>query len=121
MNKYALKPAHEAEEMTFDWGRLYWYAGGPMGNSEHQTLGLCVLKPGCENPRHYHPNCEEVLHVLAGSIEHFVDGEGWLPMQPGDTITIQTGVWHHARNVGGEEARLLIAFSSEDRQTVGED
>jgi quercetin dioxygenase-like cupin family protein len=92
-----------------------------MGNSDHVTVGRCVLAAGKQNPRHYHPNCEEVLHVLSGSIEHYVDGEGWFAMNEGDTISIAQGVWHHARNIGDDEAHLLICFSSEDRKTIGED
>ena len=110
-----------AESAVFDWGRLYWYANGAAGSSEHQTVGRCVIEPGQQNPRHCHPNCEEVLHLLSGHIKHFVEGRGWLPMLPGDTITIGRDVWHHARNVGPGPAEMIICFSSPDRQTIGED
>ena len=106
--------------MDFPWGSLHWYAGAPSGNSDTMTLGRCVLKPGQANPKHYHPNCEEILHVLSGEIEHFVDGQGWFRMSPGDTVSIAANVWHHARNVGSADAHLLISFSSPNRQTIGE-
>ena len=32
------------------------------------------MKPGGSNPAHRHPNCEEVLHVLEGDVEHYVEG-----------------------------------------------
>jgi len=115
-----MKQSADADTADFEWGRLHWYAGAPQANSEFVTVGKCVLFPGKENPRHYHPNCEEVLHVLAGTIDHFVEGDGWLPMNAGDTITISKNVWHHARNVGAEEAHLLICFSSANRKTIGE-
>ncbi len=120
MDKYALTPAAKFETLDFDWGQLHWYASGPMHSSDHVTLGRCILKPGMANPRHYHPNCEEVLHVLTGRIEHFVDGEGWIDMNQGDTITIAQNVWHQARNTTEADAHLLICFSSKDRQTIGE-
>ncbi len=120
MEKFVITESDKAEQVDFDWGRLYWYASGPQGNSDHMTVGKCVLSPGQENPKHYHPNCEEVLHVISGKIEHFVDGDGWTAMGPSDTITIARDVWHQARNVGDVEAHLLICFSSKDRQTVGE-
>jgi len=41
-------------------------------------------------------------------------------MGPGDTVSIPTGAVHNARNVGDGEAVFVIAFSSPDRQTVGE-
>lgn len=120
MQKYALRVSDSVEPVEFDWGRLYWYVNGETDTSADQTVGRCVLKPGCQNPKHYHPNCEEVLHLLTGRIEHFVDGEGWLEMQPGDSITIEKNVWHQARNIGSETAEMMICFSSADRQTIGE-
>ncbi|MEX0776715.1 MAG: cupin domain-containing protein [Phycisphaeraceae bacterium] len=120
MDRFALCDADSAQVMTFDWGRLYWYASGPQGNSSALTVGKCVLDPGQANPKHYHPNCEEVLHVLSGRIEHFIDGAGWMTMGSGDTLAVAPNVWHHARNTGDVEAHLLICFSSADRQTVGE-
>lgn len=120
MEKYVIKPSGEVDLVDFEWGCLHWYAGAPQSNSDHVTVGKCVLFPGQANPKHYHPNCEEVLHVLSGRIEHFVEGEGWLPMKTGDTITVKQDVWHQARNVGDDEAHLLICFSSPERKTIGE-
>lgn len=120
MESYALKKSEESPAIHFDWGRLYWYASGPEGNSDAQTFGKCVLLPGQGNPRHLHPNCEEILHVAKGSIDHFVDGVGWIPMKEGDTITIAANIWHCARNTGDGEAELFISFSSEERETIGE-
>ncbi len=52
------------------WGRITWYASGPLGNSRTMTVGEAVIRPGQENPRHYHPNCDEILHVVRGRILH---------------------------------------------------
>lgn len=112
--------AGEAEAAEFDWGKLFWYASGKLGNSEHMTFGKCVIKPGCENPGHRHPNCEEVLHVLSGRILHHVEGSEPFEMGPGDTIALPADLSHYARNTGGEDAVLMIAFSSPDRQALGE-
>lgn len=120
METFAFSESDAAEVLPFDWGRLYWYASGPQGTSNTMTVGKCVLKPGEANPKHYHPNCEEVLHVLSGRIDHFVDGKGWFKMGPGDTVAIAPNIWHQARNIGDDEAHLFICFSSADRQTVGE-
>lgn len=110
----------EAETRAFEWGRLEWFASGKMGNSAAMTVGRCTLHPGCENPRHVHPNCEEVMHLLSGSIEHYIEGLGWFPMNAGDTVTIAAGRPHHARNRGDENAVLFLAFSSPQREVVGE-
>tara|TARA_B100000941_G_C28264468_1_gene428274 strand:+ start:24 stop:455 length:432 start_codon:yes stop_codon:yes gene_type:complete len=112
---------HEQASMeSFEWGELHWYAAGELSHSTGLTVGRCILKSKCSNPIHYHPNCEEVLHVLGGSIEHYIDGKGWFVMNTGDSITIPKDIKHGARNIGDGEAHLLIAFSSAHRQTIGE-
>lgn len=114
-----LTRADDVVTETQSWGRLEWMVSGALGNSETMTVGRCHIAPGEANPRHYHPNCDEVLHVLRGTIEHTVDDE-LISMGPGDTISIPTGAWHNARNVGTDDAVFVITFSSADRQAIGE-
>ena len=99
------------------WGHLVWQISGPLGNSHALTLGRCVLEPGQANGRHLHPNCDEVLEVLEGSIVHSL-AEQEFAMERGDVITIPAGIVHNARNVGQGGANLLICFSSAWRETV---
>lgn len=108
-----------AASQPFEWGRLTWFASGSLGNSSAMTVGLCEISPGAANPRHVHPNCEEVLHVLRGRIVHTL-GDEEVVLEAGDTIAVPPLVAHNARNVGEEVAELLVAFSSAERQTRGE-
>jgi len=113
----ARSTGHEVEETP--WGRLVWMVAGRLGNSTTMTVGRCYIDPGQANPRHHHPNCDEVLHVLEGTIEHSA-GDELVAMGPGDTISIPAGVVHNARNVGTEQAVFVISFSSAHREVVGE-
>lgn len=115
-NKAILR-SHEAIVEEFDWGGLWWFASGKVGNTEAMTVGRCLIKPGQENPRHYHPNCEEILHMVSGKIVHSLGDEAF-EMGPGDTITIPPHVVHNARNMGTEDAIMTISFSSAYRQFV---
>ena len=101
------------------WGEITWYVSGELGNSDTLTVGEAVIKPGQQNPRHFHPNCDEVLHVLKGHILHSMN-EKTVEMRAGDTVSIPMGVKHNAKNIGTEDAVLAISFSSADRQVVGE-
>lgn len=102
-----------------EWGRLVWMVDGATGTSDTMTIGRCYINPGQNNPRHLHPNCDEVLYVLRGTLEHTIDDDAF-PMQAGDIVSIPTGHWHNARNVGDEVAELVICFNTPDRQTIGE-
>ncbi|MCC7353839.1 MAG: cupin domain-containing protein [Anaerolineae bacterium] len=117
MTEKALLKAHETTGDEFDWGKLWWFASGKLGNSEAMTTGQCLIKPGQENPRHYHPNCEEILHLISGRIVHSL-GDEEFEMWPGDTITILPNVVHNARNAGTDDAIMTISFSSAYRQFV---
>jgi quercetin dioxygenase-like cupin family protein len=113
----AVTSAESYEVEPTPWGRLVWMIAGRLGNSATMTMGKCYIDPGSANPRHYHPNCDEVLHVLDGDIEHTLNGHTFR-MSAGETLNIPQGSPHNARNVGKAEAVLLIAFSSADRQTI---
>jgi quercetin dioxygenase-like cupin family protein len=119
MNGHLLLHAKDAVIQTFDWGELHWYANSQIGNSQTMTVGQCILKPGCENPRHFHPNCDEILRVVQGRIQHSIADEA-VEMGPGDTISIPADIVHNALNIGTEDAIMMIVFSSSERQTVGE-
>lgn len=98
------------------WGSLTWFANGKLGGAQGSTVGQCVIFPGCANTLHSHPNCEEVLHLIQGRILHSFNGEE-APMEPGDTIVIPAGVLHNAKNLGDEEAVMIISYSSPERRT----
>jgi quercetin dioxygenase-like cupin family protein len=115
-----LLPSEKAERLDFDWGTLNWYASGSLGNSSEVTVGNCRLKSGCSNPRHYHPNCSEILVVIKGKILHTMADGTESEMKPGDTVTVLPKVWHRATNIGDSEALLFIVFTSADRQIVVE-
>ena len=120
MKRATVRRSREAQIQEEGWGRLVWYARRSLGNSEDMTVGLCVLKPGMSNPRHYHPNCSEVLVVWKGKITHTIHEKKEVVLREGDCVTIPPLLFHQARNVGKTEAVLFIAFSSADRQAVFE-
>ena len=107
----------ELQADAFPWGGIKWLTNAAMQPGAEQTFGLVHIAPGQQNPPHYHPNCEEILHVLSGECEHTYDNERY-HLNPGDTIRVPSGVKHHAINSGWEPLRAVISFSSGDRQTV---
>jgi quercetin dioxygenase-like cupin family protein len=115
-----VRSASIATRQTFDWGELIWFASGQQKNCDAMTIGQCVLKPGAANPRHLHPNCTEVLVVQQGRVLHTGPDETQVELREGDTVTIPAGQWHQVVNIGDGPAVLFIAFSSADRQTIGE-
>ena len=119
MAEISVLRSSECEVVDADWGELRWHASAQLGNSEDITVGRCLLKPGQSNPRHFHPNCSEVLVVIAGSVAHTLDADAEVELRAGDTVNIPIGAPHQARNLSAtDEAVVFIAFSSADRETV---
>lgn len=115
--KLCVTERDELPEQRFPWGTLRWLANDQLLPGALQTFGICHIAPGMSNPLHYHPNCEEVLHVLAGRGRHSLDGQ-WVTLRPGTTVRIPAGVKHHLINESEATMVCVIAFSSGDRQTV---
>jgi quercetin dioxygenase-like cupin family protein len=109
--------SEEVPVEQFEWGTLQWLCNARLSPGAEQTLGICRLLPGRRNPLHYHPNCEEVLHMLAGQGRHSYDGL-FVDLRPGDTMRVPAHVRHNLENIGTETIVCLIAFSSGNRETV---
>jgi len=99
------------------WGTLQWLCNGKLSPGAAQTVGIATILPGQRNPVHFHPNCEEVLHVLSGRGLQSYDGRA-IELKAGMTIRIPAGVKHNMVNTGPETLKALISFSNGDRQTV---
>jgi quercetin dioxygenase-like cupin family protein len=97
-----------------DWGSLTWLAGTTVGNADDLSVARVVIRTGCANPPHRHPDCEEILHLLSGELCHYV-GPAQVRLQAGDTLTVRAGQTHHAVNTGREDAEMIVAYSSGDR------
>lgn len=102
---------------TFSWGTLKWLCNDQLQPGAAQTVGICHILPGQRNPVHYHPNCEEVLYMLAGSGVHSFDGQV-VALKPESVVRIPAGVRHNLANTGTEPIVCLICFSSARRETV---
>jgi quercetin dioxygenase-like cupin family protein len=110
----------EYRTVSQDWGSLTWFVSAEQGNCGTMTVGQATLKPGQASARHMHPNCDEVLHVIKGTIVHSLGDGKEARMSAGDTVTIPVGIAHYARNVGDEEAVMILSYSSAYRKVVNE-
>ena len=98
-----------------DFGSVEWVEreGYPAG--AELTVGVATFGAGKSNVEHIHPNCEEVVYVLDGEVEHTL-GDQRTTLRAGDLIIVPRGVPHQLINNGAEAARAYIVFSSPDRR-----
>ncbi len=107
----------EVSTLGFDWGSIRWLVSGYQIEDAQITFGFVEINARASNVRHYHPNCDEVLYVLAGELDHGL-GDEVFRLTPGMAIHIPAGVWHSAINRSDVVARVVVAYSTGDRQTV---
>ena len=101
------------EEITRDrpdWGEMGWISRP----SDTQARNICeievTLEPGFAHNFHKHPRQEEVIYVMAGEIEQWLETEN-RTLNPGDALFIGPDVVHASFNVGTQTARLLVILS----------
>jgi mannose-6-phosphate isomerase-like protein (cupin superfamily) len=86
------------------------------------TVRRVVIPPdgvsGTRGP-HIHPDCAEVILVLAGSGEFTAGDQAW-PAGPGDVMVVSAGQPHRTRNTGGEDLVLYCFFPVPAITTVEE-
>jgi len=109
-----------ATKEEFSWGEIRWLYGQYFDDEGEMTFGVVKMKPGEENALHSHPNCEEILYLIQGEVEHLYEGRSF-QLSPGMAIRIPAGIKHKMRNIGKEEARAIIVFSTPARMTEIED
>ena len=116
MNTHHLT-SHAAQSQRRDesWGSLLWLANQQLDNADGLTLGRVIIKRGHSNPRHRHPNCEEVLYLLSGQLQHTL-GDETFDLSAGDTLSIPAGAWHNARSVGEQDADMIVVYDSAQRE-----
>jgi quercetin dioxygenase-like cupin family protein len=100
-----------------DFGSVHWVVRAEDPTGAEMTVGVAVFDAGKSNVEHIHPNCEEVVFVLEGEVEHTLGVQRTM-LRAGDLIVVPRNVPHHLINGGDKPVRCLIVFSSPDRQFV---
>ncbi len=96
----------ETPPETLDWGQLRWMSHPPSTDARALTVIEVTITPGQGHDFHKHPDQEEVIYVISGNVEQWLDTEKRVLCQ-GDSVFIGADVVHASFNVGDGDARLL--------------
>lgn len=98
------------EREQLEWGELGWISR-PAFTGARQIVAIEVtLLPGQGHNFHKHPDQEEVIYVLAGEVEQWLEGNRQ-NLQAGDSVFIDADVVHASFTAGNQPARLLAILS----------
>jgi quercetin dioxygenase-like cupin family protein len=104
MKKFIIRSETPREQL--DWGTLGWLSHPPTTNNKNLTVIDVELFPGKGHDFHKHPDQEEVIVCVKGTLEQWV-GEEMRMLKPGDSVFIQADEVHASFNMGDENAYAL--------------
>ena len=88
----------------------HWYCRPGMVKDTNLMFVRAHLPPGQAHPFHFHPNMEEILYVLSGQAEQWVERERRV-IGPGDSLYLPAGVVHGTYNIGDTVLDFLAILS----------
>jgi len=99
-------PSNEAERERLDWGVMGWLSR-PSSTGAKQLVVIEVdLMPGFGHNFHRHPDQEEVIYVIDGQVEQWLEQDSQV-LTNGDSLFIAAGVVHASFNVSDKPAKFL--------------
>jgi quercetin dioxygenase-like cupin family protein len=101
----------EVEEKKIPGRFIRWIADDKTLQPKH--LSSCVIRvmPGeTVQPAHSHPEGEELIYIMSGSGEAWVDGM-IKPMRASSAILFEQGSVHMIRNTGSQEMKVVCFFA----------
>ena len=96
----------EVKREKLEWGSLAWFSSPTASNAKDLVVLEVTLSPEGGHNFHKHPQQEELIYVIEGEIEQWIDRDKRM-LQPGDSAFIGSGVVHASFNVSGQNAKLL--------------
>ncbi len=98
--------ADQTERDQLDWGQLGWMSRPSTTGAEQLVVIEVTLEPGFGHDFHLHPGQEEVIYVIEGSIEQWVDTEKKI-LNPGDSAFIPGDMGHASFNTSSKTVKLM--------------
>jgi quercetin dioxygenase-like cupin family protein len=102
--------ANEMEVEELAWGPHEWLCRPGLTDAAQLLLVRVRMPPGRGHAFHRHPAMEEVIYVISGRAEQWVDTVS-RPLGPGESAHIPRNVVHGTYNAGDETLVFLAILS----------
>jgi len=106
MSKGRFITTDQVEREQLPFGGLAWLSRPATTGARDLVVIDVELLPGQGHNFHKHPDQEEVLYLISGRVEQWLERESRI-LKPGDAIFINKGVVHASFNTSKEPARFL--------------
>ena len=88
----------------------HWYCKPGIVRDTNLMFVRAFLEPGEAHRFHYHPHMEEILYILSGTAEQWVEQEK-RRLGPGDSVYLPAKLIHGTWNVGRDRLDFLAILS----------
>lgn len=105
----------EAEVEIAPWGRHWWLSKPGLTGTELLTLVRVTMRPGAGHQFHYHPAREEIIYVVDGVAEQWVDRER-RRLNAGEIAFIPRNVVHAIHNTSSRPMTFLAILSPSEAE-----
>ena len=102
--------ASEMQVEELPWGPHEWLCRPGLTDATGLLLVRVRMPPGQGHAFHRHPAMEEIIYVISGHAEQWVDRAS-RPLGPGESAHIPRDVVHGTYNTGDETLVLLAILS----------
>jgi quercetin dioxygenase-like cupin family protein len=110
MNERRFVTAADVKTEELPWGPHEWLVRPDVVAAEKLLLVRVTMPPGQGHAFHRHPEMEEILYILDGEAEQWVEREKRL-LRPGEAAHIPTDRVHATYNAGAGPLRFLAILS----------
>lgn len=94
------------ERDGFDWGEIAWVCRPAAAEARQLAVLDVTITPTKGHEFHKHPDQEEVIYVISGSIEQWLEEKKQV-LLPGDAVFIPANMVHASFALGDQDAHLL--------------
>lgn len=105
------------KENKYPWGWIRWMMNAELDPTVSQTVGIVQLEAGQCNQLHQHPNCDELIYVICGTVENTLDDQR-VVLHAGDILRIPKNTPHKAFNTSKDQVRTVVIYNTGTRQMV---
>jgi quercetin dioxygenase-like cupin family protein len=102
--------AKTAEIELAPWGKHWWLSKPELTGTKQLTLVRVTMRPGTGHRFHYHPTREEIIYIVDGVAEQWVDREK-RTLKAGESAFIPEKVVHAIHNVSRKPMTFLAILS----------
>jgi quercetin dioxygenase-like cupin family protein len=98
------------EQTKLDWGDMAFISNPVTTGANKLTVMEVLLNPGGGHNFHKHPDQEEVIYVIEGKIEQWLESSR-SELGPGEAVFIPADIVHASFNIGTTPAKLHVTLS----------